>query len=112
MTARQETISVAIMTALIVTAVLEVPRYLPLNRHLREQVVSAQAATITDTSNPSCAITSAPTALENGEWITGSFVCVADLDGTGTKQIILGNSAVVTIINNTGAVRKTVSPWQ
>jgi len=100
------------MTALIVTAVLELPKYLPLNGHIREQVVAAQAATTTDTSNPSCAISSAPAAVVNGETFTGAFACVADLDGTGTKQIILGNSNVVTIINNTGTVRKTISPWQ
>jgi len=112
MTARRETVVVALMTAVMVTAVLEIPRLLPFNGHAREHVVSAQAATITDTSNPSCSMGSAPTITESNQSVTGSFVCVADLDGTGTKQIIVGNSSVVTIINNTGTVRKTITPWQ
>jgi len=44
--------------------------------------------------------------------IFGTFACVADLDGTGKKQIVIGyeggTSGHAVILTNTGAIRQTI----
>jgi len=110
MVARKETILVAIVTAVLVSAVIEVPEHWPVKVRAQERVTPAWTATVPDISNPSCSMSSAPTIAANGTLIPGGFVCVADLDGTGTKEIIFGSQSEVVIINNTGTVRKAIFP--
>jgi hypothetical protein len=91
--------------------------------------VSAQSTG--SATNPSCSISSMSLSGNTGFQGTGgapvgvwspNFVCVADLDGSGTKQVIVGYQKStagtvnygpppayeVTIINNNGTVRATV----
>lgn len=109
---RRETALVAIGTALLVTAILELPGRWPVKVHAQVHPVSTPTPTVSDPSSPSCAISSVPTTVQSGLVTTPGFVCIADLDGNGTKQIVVGMYRQVVIIDNTGAVRNTATlPW-
>lgn len=112
MVVRRDTVLVAIGTALLVSAILELPGRWPVKVRAQAQEVPTTLPTVSDPSSPSCAISSVPTTIQSGLVTTPGFVCVADLDGTGTKQIVVGMYKQVVIINNTGTVRSTATlPW-
>src|SRR4051812_29650034 len=75
--------------------------------YLKPTPALAQTTTAAATA-PSCSTASFGVNAS----IFGTFACVADLDGTGKKQIVIGyeggSSGHAVILTNTGAVRQTV----
>lgn len=61
------------------------------------------------TTIEACATQGVVANLSLGSNIIGGVTCVADLDGNGLQEVIVSKSGSVTIINNNGTIRATIS---
>ena len=79
--------------------------------HLQPKIAIAQTTTATATP-PSCSTSATGTGGSTSP-TEGFFLCVADLDGNGKKQVVFGFSGfngigTVVILENTGTIRRTI----